>query len=209
MMTGSIAFIALFSGGATAAFFWLFSDRWILQRGRFRPWKPARLAPCVFLFQNEKLVDATAPAKAILEHCSGSDLASLEIWLARHFDGMENLRRQLADNVAGYLTSRRAGGFAGFRVLAEKIPGDLIRVTLIRPEGETAGPAVDPVLQSLLQAELAMLRQVLDAAPIMIARRDPAKHLLWANTLFAGSVPTLGVTGRARSPRRSAARGRW
>ena len=35
-------------------------------------------------------------------------------------------------------------------------------------------------------------------------RGDRVKLLFWD-----GSVPTVGVRGRARSPRRSAARGRW
>lgn len=144
------------------------------------------LEQAVFLFDNEHLVDATQPARALLDAApmGDSDWARLSAFLAPRFEDFAAALSGLADQGRLELIARsRSEGGASLRLIAEDVAG-LARLTLIDPEVEGQGVLVDGLSQRALEDELEQLRAVADRAPVLAWRENGAGAVVWANRSY-------------------------
>ncbi|WBU56377.1 PAS-domain containing protein [Paracoccus sediminicola] len=184
-MQGLTMIVAALAGGALSVLLALLAIRWF-----DRPERPALLtselvAPCIFLFRQNRLIDATAPAQAIMDTCPSGDLTGLKSWLTRHFDGLDGLD----DHGTGIeLLGKSGTGSARLRLLAEPAADGALRLTLVRPDAEAAGIVVDSLSQQAMEEELSLLRGMLNHAPAMIARRDKDGQVIWANARYLAAA---------------------
>ncbi len=144
------------------------------------------LEPVVFLFDNEFLVDATQPARALLEAVpvGDSEWARLSAFLAPRFDNFAASLRELAERSRIEIESRpRNKGEAPLRLIAEDV-GGLARLTLIDPEAEGRGVLVDGLSQRALEDEVEQMRSLADHAPVLAWRENAAGEVIWANRAY-------------------------
>ncbi|WP_406735688.1 PAS-domain containing protein [Thioclava sp. GXIMD4215] len=153
----------------------------------------------VLLFDDEELIDATAPARTLLEASplASSDWGRLVAFLMPRF---ETVRESLADlRTVGRLELTGfpgPNGGAPLRLLAEDVNG-LTRVTLIDPEAEGQGLLVDGLSQRALEDELENLRHALDLSPSLVWQESAAGETIWANRAYllrAGTFEEEEVT---------------
>ncbi|WP_236021137.1 PAS-domain containing protein [Sedimentimonas flavescens] len=161
------------------------------------PRRPAGLAPSegylepvVFLFDEHRLVDATAPARALLDGAATgqSEWARLSAFLAPRFDDFTQSLAQLAQRGRIELTGR--DGEDALRLTAEDVNG-LARITLADPAAEGCGVTVDGLSLRAQGLELDQLRQTFDHAPCPIWREDAGGAVIWANRAYAQQAGVL------------------
>ena len=158
--------------------------RWADRRERPALLASDLVAPCIFLFRNGRLADATAPARSIMDGCPGNDLAALKIWLGQRFGDLSALDTLTEHHGRAQLTGHGGAGSARLRLLAEETTDGALRLTLVRPDAEAAGIIVDSLSQQAMEEELAMLRAIVEGAPMMITRRDESGRIVWANAAY-------------------------
>jgi len=147
---------------------------------------PPALEQAVFLFDDVELVDATQPARALLEAAplGESDWARLSAFLAPRFDGFAAALAQLDTcgkvELAGH---GREAGKAPLRLLAETV-GGLARLTLIDPEAEGRGLLVDSLSHRAMEDELTAMRAASDALPALSWRENADGAVVWANRAY-------------------------
>ncbi|MEZ5684428.1 MAG: hypothetical protein R3D78_00320 [Paracoccaceae bacterium] len=110
----------------------------------------------VFLFDDQMLVDATVPARSLLEATpmAATDWARLAAFLAPRFDNLAETMQSLSAEGRLELSGRPGEGErAPLRLIAEDISG-LARITLIDPAAEGRGILVDGLSQRALEDEL-------------------------------------------------------
>ena len=176
------------------------------------------LEPAVFLFDNEYLVDATQPARALLEASpmGETDWARLSSFLAPRFEGFAAAMSGLSERGRFELVSATGpAGAAQLRMVAEDV-GGLARLTLIDLGAEGRGVLVDGLSQRALEDEVEQLRAVADRAPALAWRENGAGAVIWANRAYllriesleaddgamVWPLPRLFETGSATGPRR-------
>ncbi|OCX61580.1 hypothetical protein BFP70_14785 [Thioclava sp. SK-1] len=144
------------------------------------------LEQTVFLFDGDELVDATGPARCLLEASplASSDWGRLQAFLLPRFD---TLTARLKDLPAeGRIELRgippQYGGPA-LRLIAETV-NNMMRLTIIDPEAEGRGVLVDGLSQRALEDELDHLRHALDLAPTLVWQEDPERNITWANRAY-------------------------
>ncbi len=158
-----------------------------------RPQRPVLLAsdlvaPCTFLFRNARLVDATPPARSIMDGCAANDLAALKIWLGQRFGDLSALDTLSERQGRVELMGQGGAGSARLRLLAEQTADGALRLTLVRPDSEAAGIVVDSLSQQAMEEELSLLRAIVEGAPMMITRRDEAGRIVWANAAYLSAT---------------------
>ena len=183
-MYSLLSVLLALTGGALSVLLGVLAIRWL-----DRPAKPALIAsdliaPCIFLFRGDGLADATAPARAILAGCSGSGLPGLKSWLAQHFGDISALDRIAELGGRAELAGQGHAGSPPMRLLAEETEDGALRLTLIQPESEAAGIVVDSISHQAMEEELALLRGIVEGAPMMISRRDDQDRIVWANAAY-------------------------
>lgn len=168
---------------------------------RRRP--PRRLAEvepgmeeAVFLFDDQALVDASAPARALMEATPlrGSDWARLSAFLGPQFDQFEAQMARLAERGTLEITGI---GPTPLRLKAELISG-LARITLSDPVAEGQGRMVDALSLRAMEDELEGLRQTADALPVLAWRQDGRGEVSWANRAYL--LQSGALTGDAEEP---------
>ena len=140
----------------------------------------------VFLFDDQDLVDATVPARKLLEAVpmAGSDWARLSAFLGPRFDDLSARMASLGALGRIELTGRiEEGGRAPVRLIAEDVAG-LARLTLIDPSAEGRGVLVDGLSMRAIEDELDLLRDTLDHAPTLVWREDASGTVSWANRAY-------------------------
>ncbi len=140
------------------------------------------LEEAVFLFDDQILVDATVPARALLAAAPmrGSDWGQLLAYLAPRFPKLGEQMAMLADRG---LVEIEATGAAPLRLRAEFVSG-LARITLTDPSAEGQGVLVDGLSQRALEDEIESLRATVDGAPILVWRQDDGGAVIWANRAY-------------------------
>ncbi|MFI0396384.1 PAS-domain containing protein [Paracoccus jiaweipingae] len=134
------------------------------------------LHPIVFLFRDNTLVDATAPARALLADLpGGSDWARLSAWLAQRFGTDAPPSGSQAELVST--------GDTATHLRVEDLGGGLRRLTICDPANTEAGLVVDPLAHSAQMHEIALLRRSVDASP-MLAWRQGGDGITWANAAY-------------------------
>lgn len=159
------------------------------------------LRPIVLLFQNRKLIDATPPARTLLDHITSpaTEWTRLMHWIGPRFDdgvaqleGCGNGRLDLVGNVGT--------GSATLRLTAERIGDGLMRITIIDPQAEHAGIVVDSLSQQAMEDELDLLRRALDQTPMLVWRHDEADQVTWANAAYLRQAEMHADDGRVSWP---------
>lgn len=144
------------------------------------------LEQLVFLFDDEDLVDATAPARALLDAApmAASDWARLSAFAAPRFEGFARTMATLAERGRIEMTAKpEPERLAPIRLVAEDVQG-LARITLLDPEAEGRGVLVDGLSQRALEDELDLLRLTLDRSPALVWREDETGAVTWANRAY-------------------------
>ncbi|MEZ5685881.1 MAG: hypothetical protein R3D78_08270 [Paracoccaceae bacterium] len=204
---------------------------------RLRPALKASPVPeveqTVFLFDDQDLVDATLPARKLLEAVplAGSDWTRLAAFLGPRFDNLTGRLAGLSAEGRIEMAGRSENGDrAPIRLIAEDVAG-LARLTLVDPSAEGRGVLVDGLSLRAIEDELDLLRDTLDHAPTLVWREDETGAVSWANRAYilqSGALDhaeetliwplpkifTLAQEGAAGAPRRARVddgtdEGRW
>lgn len=144
--------------------------------------KPA-LEPVVFLFDDEHLIDASSPARGLLESIpeGASDWARLTGYLSPRFEGfaekLDTLKTVGRVNMAADMNN------ADLRLCAEDV-GGLVRLTLNDRNAEGGGALVDGLSLRALEDEVEHARKIFDFMPVMSWRENAAGEVTWANKAY-------------------------
>ncbi|WP_415182844.1 PAS-domain containing protein [Phaeovulum sp.] len=143
------------------------------------------LEQSVFLFDDQDLVDATAPARALLNASpmGGSDWARLSAFLATRFDDFASILGSLSSRGTIEMVARSPDGTAPLRLFAEDVNG-MARIALTDPEVEGHGVVVDGLSHRALEDELEHLRVTMDRAPVLCWRENATGSVIWANRAY-------------------------
>ena len=117
------------------------------------------LEETVFLFDDEVLVDASGPARALLEATpmGASDWARLSAFVAPRFRDFSAQMASLSEHGRLEMTAKETdAGLRPLQLLAENVNG-LARITLSDPNAEGIGKLVDSLSQCALEDELEMI----------------------------------------------------
>lgn len=146
----------------------------------------AELETLSFLFQHQRLADATGAARALLDILPGdSDWQRLMGWLAMRLpDASCNLLDELARNGRVELSSTGTEGRARIRAIFEDLGEGLIRVTLSDPSSGQSGTIVDSLTLAAMEEEIDMLRSTVDNSPMLAWREDESGRVTWANSAY-------------------------
>ncbi|MGR3631606.1 MAG: PAS-domain containing protein [Limimaricola soesokkakensis] len=155
----------------------------LLGRMTGRPKSAPPPAPrSVFLFDGDCLIDASAPARRLLDRLDGvgTERDLLTGLLEHRFPGLGARLRNLEGDGQSRLEAR--GGIG--RIEIEHWDG-LLRLTLC-PDGtsDLTREAVDAIAFAALQDELETLRCIGEDAPQLIWKLDPEGRLSWANRAY-------------------------
>ena len=169
--------------------------------GRRAPRTPAarpEAEPVAFLFRDRRLIDATGPARALLDALPGEgEWTRLWTWLAQRFDSPQRLLEQAA--LDGRATLAAQGGLSGLRLDLHDLGDGLMRVEVVDPRLEQAGIAVNAHSLAALEEELSILRNSVDHAPVLIWRESEAGEVVWANAAYLSAVEAQ-LTDETRWP---------
>ncbi|MEI4471947.1 PAS-domain containing protein [Frigidibacter sp. MR17.24] len=135
-----------------------------------------------FLFDNRSLIDATAPARALLESLppASGDWERLLSFLRPRFPRFDQELQDLAR--AGRL-ELSATGNDPLRLRLENVAG-LARLTLVDPRAEGPATRMDALSLRAMEDELTELREVVDELPLLCWRGDATEALVWANRAY-------------------------
>jgi PAS domain-containing protein len=154
------------------------------------------LEETVFLFDDEVLVDASGPARALLEATpmGASDWARLSAFIAPRFRDFAAQMETLAERGRLELTARENDtDLRPLQLVAENVNG-LARITLSDPNAEGIGKLVDSLSQCAMEDELEMMRQTLDRSPALVWREDEGGFVGWANRAYILKSGALETT---------------
>lgn len=151
-----------------------------------RPGLEGGLQPMTFLFRSGRLIDATSPARALLEILPGDgEWHRLTAWLAIRLPGYrDGLTGLLAEQGHAELSEPRHGAHAPLHARFEDLGNDVLRITLRDPTQEHSGSLVDSLTLAAMEEEIELLRSTMDGSPTLAWREDRAGTITWANTAY-------------------------
>ncbi|MFV0409681.1 MAG: PAS-domain containing protein [Paracoccus sp. (in: a-proteobacteria)] len=182
-----LTILAALVGGTLSVLMALLAMKWLDRRvrtGYTRLLDDDLIAPCIMLFRNGRLVDATVPARNILDYCPPGDLAALKGWLSGRFDDLSALDALATHGGRVELRGSGNAGTTRMHLCAEEVDQGVLRLTLILPGADATGMVVDSLSQQAMEEELSLLRGIVDAAPMMITRQEPDGKITWANAAY-------------------------
>ena len=140
---------------------------------------PARVA---FLFDGDRLVDATPAARALLPE--GEDSRAWARLVARFGPEFPNLSEQLTalPRVGQMQIAAQAGTGSTLVMKAEHLSG-LTRLTVEGGQGQAASQA-DAATSAALQQEVMSQRAILSRAPVLMWREAADGAVVWANHAY-------------------------
>lgn len=144
------------------------------------------LQPMIFLFRGDTLVDATPPARTLLDRIGGSDqpMAQLMRWSGPRFPEAQEMLGCIDQLGRIDIQGPTGRGSATLCFVAEKLDSDLLRITINDPQAENAGIVVDSMSQQAMEEELDLLRRSLDQTPMLVWRQDGSDRVTWANAAY-------------------------
>ncbi|WP_133240350.1 PAS-domain containing protein [Pararhodobacter oceanensis] len=148
-----------------------------------------------FLFAGEELIDtndAGAALLTVLSAASGGRVQSDWQRLLTHLDAdFPDLGSKLAQVAADHrvkllpdTTPDTTPGPSSALELEVERRGDTLRLRLIDTQAEGGMIALDRLSYRALQAELALLRGLIDSAPFMLWRENSDGQVIWANSAY-------------------------
>lgn len=162
--------------------------QWLLDRQRSArrvSWTPLETMgePCVFLFEDDRLVDATAQARTLL----GSAPPDLGDWqrlcavLGPRFPELEGALSTLGLKQRVVLRAADPDDPTEFEA---EWRGGLTRIVVSGPDREGTGAAPDGFGVRMLTDELETLREAVNAGPVLIWKVGAEGRVLWANGAY-------------------------
>lgn len=141
-----------------------------------------QLEPIVFLFRDRRLVDATAPARALIAALPGEgDWQRLVAWLGMRLPQSEAALTDMGQRARFEMVGT---GPSPLRLLAEDLGDGVLRVTLADRKAENAGILVDSLTLGAMEHELEILRSTMDHSPMLAWRQDAQGQVTWANSAY-------------------------
>lgn len=200
MLTGDPIGILLFGGvaflaGLAALFLTAWLDPVSRRRARSQLLRSSDDGETVFLFEQERLVDATHTARQLLEAAprSGTHWARLIGLLAPQFANAAALA-ELEKKGEVSLTSADGG-----TRLAARSVGAMRRVSLINLEEHGARVQVDRHSLAAMRSELDTLRANTDTAPFLVWRESADGQITWVNKAYLDMVEKAFDIATARA----------
>ena len=155
-------------------------------------WLPARALPVqasifsdtgretLFLFDGETLIDSTANARALLaaSPIQGAPWARLMVFLKARFENLETQMQRVQSDGAIELPSI---GSAKPLILRVEHAGGLTKLVLIDASKDDPVAGGDAIAQRAMLDELALLRETVATAPMLLWRENAAGDVVWAN----------------------------
>lgn len=138
----------------------------------------------VFLFDGERLVDATPAARAFLGSRTPvgrawfRTLSQLEPLFPGLTQRLEDLHRE------GSFVQCSAEDIEPPLLLQAELLGGITRLTLVDPEGWTGRSGADAISDLALREEVTGLRETLGHAPILVWQVNAAGQVSWANEAY-------------------------
>ncbi|SNR32735.1 PAS domain-containing protein [Paracoccus sediminis] len=182
--------LAVLTGTASVVLATALARWWDRRSGRARPRLPqgleSSLKPMVLLFRDQALVDATPPARALLDRFSApeGDWARLLQWIGPRFPDAINALGGIDRSGRFESLGQTGAGSAALRLVVEQIDPGLLRITITDPQAEYAGIVVDSMSQQAMEEELDLLRRSLDQTPMLVWRQDAEERVTWANAAY-------------------------
>ncbi len=192
-----IALTSVVSGVFALSVLWVFIGRKSAPRPRDA--LRAEIEETVFLFDKDKLIDATEPARTLLDTtpAGATEWARLSLFLETRFPGFRSKFNELSEKGRLELTGRSAhAGGSPLHLVAENVNG-LARITVTDPGAEGRGVLVDGLSQRALEDELDLLRHTLDHSPMLTWREDESGVITWANKAYVMASGALDASGDA------------
>ncbi|MBV7410980.1 PAS domain-containing protein [Maritimibacter sp. DP1N21-5] len=151
----------------------------------------------VFLFRNERLLDASPSARAFIGRDPGwgSDWLRLETRLSRDFP---DLKRWFSDLASAGEKDRLSED--GATMLHARWREGLARISLLPVEPEAAVQGPDRHAYAALEQEVDGLRRVADHAPLPIWREAADGTVEWCNLAYLDMVERLAQDARPSWP---------
>lgn len=145
-----------------------------------------QVQPMVFLFRGPQLVDATPPARGLLDRIGApdDDWMRLMRWIGPRFPDAPDRLALLSRLGRIELVGQQGQGSATLRLVAEDLGDRLWRLTLTDPGAEHAGIVVDSMSLQAMEEELDLLRGALDQTPMLVWRLDAQDRVTWANAAY-------------------------
>ncbi len=140
---------------------------------------PARIA---FLFDGERLIDASPSARALLP--DGEDQRAWGRLMARFGPEFPNLAERLASLPRiGQLQIPSRPGTTPLVLKAENLSG-LTRLTVDGGQADVAGGQGDAASAAALQQEVMAQRAILSRAPVLMWKESAEGSVIWANHAY-------------------------
>lgn len=176
-------FLIAFAAASLAVVLALGLIRVLERRGRRpRGGLDRALEPIVFLFRDRRLVDATAPARALIAALPGDgEWQRLIAWLGMRLPRSEAALTDMGQRARLEMVG---DGPSPLRLLAEDLGDGILRVTLADPKAEDAGILVDSLSLGAMEHELEILRSTMDHSPMLAWRQDAQGQVTWANSAY-------------------------
>ncbi len=149
---------------------------------------------CVFLFEDEELLDATDRAKNLLKTSRSQNTdwrRFCEIMLPR-FPTLSQDMALLAEH--GSITVSAKSSTDTGEIHAEWWNG-IARVTLLEDANAEASPQIDSHSINALNEELATLRLTAEASPNLVWQQTPDGEITWANSAYLKLAHQFAGTG--------------
>lgn len=136
-----------------------------------------------FLFDGERLLDASPAARALLPE--GEDSRALPLLLARFGQDFPSLSDQLASlpRTGQVHVQSRPGAAAAMVLKAEHLAG-LTRLTLAGGQADGRASTGDAASAAALQQEVMSQRNVLSRAPVLMWKESADGAVIWANHAY-------------------------
>ncbi|AKS47741.1 PAS fold [Octadecabacter temperatus] len=181
-----IGFLSVFGAiltGALCAFgflaFWIRANRSSLVTARTLMLEAE--AAITFLFDDETLVNASSPARDLMEHRQ-ADQSDWEAFLSILSARFPDLRSQLSElAVTGRKSIKPVDGHSSW-IEAEYWNG-LARITLVQHK-DHPDDTIDPLTANAIEHELETLRSIGEDSPQLIWKQDSQGVLTWANRSY-------------------------
>jgi PAS domain-containing protein len=151
----------------------------------------------VFLFDGDTLVDATPQARALLVAVpvQGGALRQLMAFLVPRFPGVEarlaDLPAEGAFTLSGAASGAGLPGGSDLRLRCEW-RGGLTRLAVTGTADHHRAPILDPMTHRAIDEELALLRDIVGQAPVLIWRENAGAEVVWANSAYV-SLAAAGL----------------
>ncbi|MCB2127774.1 MAG: PAS-domain containing protein [Rhodobacteraceae bacterium] len=140
------------------------------------------IEPTIFLFEGRELIDATRPARHLLESIDlqGEDWDRLTFFLGPRIPHFSDRIKDIATTGVLELSS---GGDGELKVVAENL-GAHLRLTVEDKGREGQGILVDGLSLRAQEEELRSLRDTVMHAPVLVWRTTSDGAVSWANTAY-------------------------